>query len=107
MTGRDAHSRIEARRVGSLVGVAVLVTGGMAVSTVLQFAIGALAPHLMADLGLSRVQLGAITTVFYFTAAALSPLAGAITDRVGGRRSLALLFLVDAVAFIGLTVVEG
>ena len=107
MTEAGDRGRLGARRSASLVGLAGLITAAMAVSTVLQFALGALAPHLIAEFGLSRMQLGTMTAVFYLVAATLSPAAGAVTDRMGGRRALALLFLVDAVAFLGLGFVPG
>lgn len=64
----------------------------MACSTVLSYAFGALGPFLIADLALSRTQLGALTTVLYAAAAGLSPLSGALVDRVGGRAVLLALF---------------
>lgn len=55
------------------------------VGTFTQFALGALGPFLAVDLELSRAQLGMITTVMFVAGGLLSPVAGSLSDRVGGR----------------------
>jgi predicted MFS family arabinose efflux permease len=62
-----------------------------------QFALGALAPQLRAELGLDPQYLGLAFGALYLFGVLGSPLAGPIADRVGGRRScLALLLLAGA-----------
>ncbi len=87
------------RPTGWLVGFTAVLTAGMAVATVAQFAFGAMAPSIRADLGISRTQLGGLTTVLFAAGALLSPFVGALTDRIGGRRVLLALFSLNALAF--------
>ncbi len=64
----------------------------MTVAVLLQVAFGALGPFLTRDLGLSRTQLGSLTTAMYVSAAALSMSAGRWSDRLGARMPLMALF---------------
>lgn len=68
----------------------------MAVGTFLPFALGVLAPFIVPDLALSRSRFGGLTTVFYLVGMPFSLVAGALVDRVGGRRVLLVLFLLGA-----------
>lgn len=80
-------------------GSALLVTTmatAMTVAILLQVVFGALAPFLREDLGLSRTQLGSLTTAMYVSAAALSTLAGGVVDRLGARVPLLGLFAIMA-----------
>ncbi|MGW3498268.1 MFS transporter [Streptomyces sp. NPDC001020] len=88
-------------------GLLVLVTGGMGLSMVVLYAIGALGPFLVADLDLSGSRLGLLTAVTFGTASLLSLYAGHIADLVGGRRSLALLLALVACAFTALALSHG
>lgn len=85
-----------------LIGFTAVMTLGMAVSTITQFAFGAMAPFIREDLGISRTQLGSFSTLLFVVAAVLSPVIGTITDRIGGRRVLIALFLTDAIAFLAM-----
>ena len=80
----------------SEIGFVVTLTLGMAVCTLLPYALGALGPFITDDLGITRTALGSLTTVMYAVGAALSPLAGPLVDRFGGRRSLAVAFAAGA-----------
>lgn len=71
-----------------------VLTLGMAIGTFPQFALGALGPLLVDDLGLSRAGLGALSTSFFLVAALASSFIGFLGERLGGRRLLGLLFLV-------------
>src|SRR5882724_8272764 len=68
----------------------------MAVCTFLPYALGALGPFITEDLGITRTALGWLTTVKYAVGAALSPVAGPLVDRFGGRRSLVVAFATGA-----------
>jgi len=78
--------------------VVLLLT--MTVGIGMQFAIPVLGPLIMPALGLSRAQLGMVTTLFFLVGAATSTSAGRWTDRVGGRRSLFATHLSAGVAFV-------
>jgi MFS family permease len=80
----------------SEIGFVVTLTLGMAVCTFLPYALGALGPFVTDDLGITRTALGSLTTVMYAVGGALSPVAGPLVDRFGGRRSLALAFVTGA-----------
>ena len=82
----------------SEIGFVVTLSLGMAASTFLPYALGALGPFITDDLGITRTALGTLTTVTYIVGGALSPLAGPLVDRVGGRRSLAMAFGAGALA---------
>lgn len=66
-----------------------------------QFAIGALAPQLRADLQLSPADIGLVFAGFLGLGVVGSPLAGPLVDRVGGRRSCLGLLLVTGTALTG------
>ncbi|HEV7535061.1 MAG TPA: MFS transporter, partial [Acidimicrobiia bacterium] len=80
----------------SEIGFVVTLTTGMAACTLLPYALGALGPFITDDLGITRTELGTLTTVTYAVGAALSPLAGPLVDRFGGRRSLVVSFATGA-----------
>ena len=71
----------------------------MTATNLMQFALGALAPELAADLHLTRSLLGAIMTTYYVVAAVVSLLAGRWIGHVGGRRAVAGLLVVAAAGF--------
>jgi MFS family permease len=83
---------------------AATLAAGMAVSTFLMVVFGTLAPFFAGELGLSRAQVGALTTALYITGALLSPAAGPLVDRHGGRRLMYAIFAITAAALIGLAV---
>ncbi len=72
----------------------------MAVSTVAGTLVGVLAPYLREDVGLSASQVGIMVTVFAFTSGVFSWPAGSLTDTIGARRALLLVFLGSAVAML-------
>jgi len=80
------------------------LAGGLAMAMVVaafpQYAFGVLGPFLVADLGLSRAELGALTTAMFVAAAGLSPVSGRIVDRIGGRRSMLMLFAATAAGLV-------
>lgn len=80
----------------------MLLALAMGAASVAAFIIGTLAPFLTADLGLSKASLGLLATGTIAVAAALSPLAGYLVDRLGGRSMLALIFAVTAAGLTGM-----
>lgn len=79
--GRPARRMASGARLASTMMSASLV----------QFAIGALAPLILADLELSRAALGMLLSAYYLIAALTSPAFGGITGRIGGRGGLILV----------------
>ncbi|KNB50886.1 hypothetical protein AC230_20245 [Streptomyces caatingaensis] len=84
-----------------------LVTTSMGLSMFVLYAVGALGPTLLADLGISRSQLGSLTAVAFGTASLLSLVSGHLADVVGGRRALLALLLTVALAFAVLALGDG
>jgi len=82
-------------RTGTLTATLAL---GMAVALLPSYTLGVLGPFLTADLEISRTALGALTTVLFTVGAGLSPVAGPLVDRLGGRFLLAVMFAVGAVS---------
>ncbi|HKQ01683.1 MAG TPA: MFS transporter, partial [Actinomycetes bacterium] len=80
----------------------MLLALAMGAASVVAFIIGTLAPFLIDDLGLSRASLGLLATGTIALAAVLSPLAGHLVDRLGGRPMLALIFAVTAAGLGGM-----
>ncbi len=72
----------------------------MGAATLPMSAIGVLATFIVDDVGITRATLGWIVATNVILAAALSPLAGRVTDHVGGRKAAALVFGASAVAFV-------
>jgi len=78
----------------------VTLSVGMAASTFSQFVFGVLAQFLIDEFDISRTQLGLLTTAAFVVGGVLSPSAGGLVDRIGGRRifvaSMALVILATA-----------
>lgn len=77
-----------------------LLALAMAASTFLTIVFAALAPFLTRDLDLSRTQIGTLTTALYVTGGLLSPVAGPLVDRFGGRRLLVVLFALAGASYV-------
>lgn len=71
----------------------------MGVSTFTAASLGIVATFIIDDLNVSRATLGLVIAVNSGVAALLSPSAGRVTDRVGGKAALIGLFLITTVAF--------
>jgi predicted MFS family arabinose efflux permease len=70
------------------------------VSTVAGPLIGILAATLIADFEITRAEVGRLAAAYALVGAAVSPATGRLTDRIGGRRMLALTCLVSSGAFV-------
>jgi ACS family hexuronate transporter-like MFS transporter len=79
-------------RLGPSVALGVTVSGCMTVSVLLPLALGALAPLLITDLGLSGSELGSLVSAYYAGAAAFSARSARLAGNMGPRRSLAIFF---------------
>jgi MFS family permease len=66
------------------------------------YVFGVLGPDLVEEFGVSRFQLGLLTTVFFLVGGSLSLVAGRATDRFGARRVMLAAFAVAAVATLGM-----
>jgi predicted MFS family arabinose efflux permease len=93
MRGRSASSRLAFAMTLALV---------MGTGTYAGYAFGVLGPDLVQEFGLSRFQLGLVTTTFFVVGGPLSLLAGRATDRFGARRVMLVAFIASAVAIGGM-----
>ncbi|MFI9722994.1 MFS transporter [Streptomyces sp. NPDC052396] len=98
MTEPNAVRADESGGQRSTGAVTALLTCAMAFSMLQLFLLGALAPRLVDELGVSPAVLGLTTTVGFGAAAVLSPVGGLVVDRVGPRRCLAALLMTSGVA---------
>ncbi len=69
--------------------------------------LGILATFIIDDLSITRAELGAILAVVNIAAAVLSPIAGRITDRIGGKRAIVTLFVLSGTTFLLLGTAVG
>jgi predicted MFS family arabinose efflux permease len=72
----------------------------MGMATFTAGSLGILASFIIDDLSISRAQLGFALAVVNIAAALLSPVAGRVTDRIGGRAALMVLFVAAGTTFI-------
>ncbi|CAM5209092.1 hypothetical protein CDEN61S_03836 [Castellaniella denitrificans] len=97
----------ETRYADSLVGLSLLLVMAMAMPMMIFYAIGILGPSLIFDLGMSRQELGLLTTSTFGFAAVLSPWAGALVQRLGTRSAMVGLFLLVGLSFALMVVLPG
>ncbi|MGA9693998.1 MAG: MFS transporter, partial [Pseudonocardiaceae bacterium] len=88
-------------------GLVVVLTLAMALPMLVLYAIGALGPQLVTDLGVDRTELGALPAGAFAVAAVLSLWSGRIVDRMGTRGAGAALFFVVAVSFATMALAGG
>jgi MFS family permease len=84
--------------------LAGLLALAMAMAMAGPFLIGVLAPFIVEDLHLSRASLGLLATGVVAVAALLSPPAGSLADRLGGRPTLLATFAVTAAGAVGMAI---
>jgi predicted MFS family arabinose efflux permease len=78
---------------------AVLVAA-MACASMPSAVVSALAPELRSDLDIDSRHIGVFVAVITLIGAAVSPVVGRWTDRVGARRALLAVFVTAAAAFV-------
>ena len=89
-------STMSPARHGAFVGLLFVAMGA---ATLAPAALGILASPILADLEVSRSTLGWIASTNVLLAGALSPFAGTLTDRLGGRTAIVFVFMMSAAAF--------
>ncbi|MFD7444418.1 MFS transporter [Streptomyces sp. NPDC059909] len=82
-------------------GFGVTLALSMGAGPLMLYALTATAPLLTADLGISRAQLGSLTTAAFLAAALFSPLVGRCADLFSGRAVLVVLFTGAGLALLG------
>ena len=88
---------IDSRKRGVFAG---LLFSTMGVGTFVALSLGILAVVFIEDLGITRAELGLVFAVNSVGAAAISPVIGRLTDRIGGRGSLMIVAFASATAFL-------
>ena len=94
MSSPEAHSR------GWRIAFAALLVAGMGSAAHLPIAFGIVASWLRDDLGISRAELGLLISSVLVLSAIASPQMGHLSDRLGGRNALALIFASSGAAFL-------
>lgn len=72
----------------------------MGAATFTAASIGILATFIIDDLSITRAELGVVLAVVNVAAAVLSPIAGRITDRIGGKAAIIALFVLAGATFL-------
>lgn len=98
---------VESQGPASLAGLSALLLIAMGMPMMIFYAIGILGPHLVADLAITRQQLGWLTASTFGLAALLSPWAGALVQRMGTRAALISMFLLVGLSFSLMAVLPG
>jgi predicted MFS family arabinose efflux permease len=81
------------------IAVVALMFCAMSAATVAAGVLGVLATFIIDDLGISRGTLGWLLSSFVLVGAILSPFAGSLADRLGGKKAVVVLFVASAAAF--------
>ena len=81
-------------------GFGSLLFVAMAVATFTPASLGILATFIIDDLSISRAELGIVLGLVNVAAAVLSPVAGRVTDRIGGKKALIVLFVTAGATFL-------
>jgi len=88
---------------------AILAAGtlSIALGALPVFLFGAMAVLIRAELGFGEVALGAVASAYYASSAVLSIPGGAIAERLGGRRGMALAASITMVSMFGVSMSES
>jgi predicted MFS family arabinose efflux permease len=92
----------EARSLGRRLAFALVLALAMGTSTYAGYAFGVLGPAVRYEFGISRFQLGLLTTCFFLVGGPLSLVAGRATDRYGARLVMMLAFAGAAAAIVAM-----
>jgi len=79
----------------------------MGAATFTAASLGILATFIIDDLSISRAELGVVLAVVNIAAAVLSPVAGRVTDRIGGKAAIVALFVIAGATFLLLGTAVG
>ncbi|MEN8114587.1 MAG: MFS transporter [Actinomycetota bacterium] len=77
-----------------------LLFAAMAAVTFTPASLGILATFIIDDLGITRAEFGIVLAVVNIAGALLSPVAGPVTDRIGGKSALVALFTIAGMTFL-------
>jgi ACS family hexuronate transporter-like MFS transporter len=88
-------------------GILALLTSAQIGSAVIQQGIGVLAPFFIAEFAVSKAQLGVLFTAMFFGTTCFTLLAGALTDRLGERRMIALSGSLMTLALLNAALIEN
>jgi MFS family permease len=80
--------------------ILALMTGAQAGASIVQQAVGVLAPFLIVEFGLNKAGLGAMFTSLYLGSALFTALGGVLTDRFGERTMVGVSGIIMAVALL-------
>jgi MFS family permease len=72
----------------------------MGAATFTAASLGILATFIIDDLSISRAELGLVLGIVNVAAGVLSPIAGRVTDRIGGKKALVALFVTAGATFL-------
>jgi len=88
----------------SRIGLGTVLVTAMASATYLAAGLGVIATFLLDDLGISRTQVGALISGTIIVAAVASPLAGGLTDNLGGKGAVSVVYVASAFGFVGVAI---
>lgn len=80
--------------------LAFVLTASMGLAAFPIFALAALGPSVVAELGISRTAFGAVSTTMFTTAILVSLVIGLLVDRLGPRIILGVLYMAAGVAVV-------
>jgi MFS family permease len=80
--------------------ILALMTVAQAGASIVQQAVGVLAPFLIMQFGVNDAQLGSLFTSLYFGSAAFTAFSGMLTDRLGERTMVAVSGSVMSIALV-------
>lgn len=84
-----------------------LLTSAQVGSAVVQQGLGVLAPFFIAEFAISKAQLGVLFGSLFLGTATSTALAGALTDRLGERRMIAISATLMTIALVGAAAIEN
>ena len=77
-----------------------LLPGAMIAATLIYGMTSIIAPDLISEFDLSKARIGWILAIFSIASAASSPLAGRVTDRIGSRAAMLIIFASSGLGFL-------